>query len=219
MTSETVYESQRGLDESQARVLEDAWQEVEPATARKLLIAAVEAFAISGYHGTTTREIARRASMSPAGVYVHYRSKEELLYQICHIGHRHTLEMLRAASARGTDPAARLTAVISDFTAWQARYHTTARIIEYDLNCLSAEHYRAITAQRRQISQLIREILDSGVHDGMFDIDDVTGAARAVLSLGTDVARWYHTSTDGLQPEELGRFYASLALRMVRSLA
>ncbi|WP_309117844.1 helix-turn-helix domain-containing protein, partial [Saccharothrix sp.] len=59
-----------------------------------MLIAAAAAFAGRGYHATTTRDIAAQAGMSPAAVYIHYRSKEDLLFQISRIGHRRALEML-----------------------------------------------------------------------------------------------------------------------------
>ncbi|MGW3416419.1 helix-turn-helix domain-containing protein, partial [Streptomyces sp. NPDC000888] len=55
-----------------------AWAEVTPDAARRLLVAAVEAFAERGYHATTTRDIAGRAGMSPAALYIHYKTKEEL---------------------------------------------------------------------------------------------------------------------------------------------
>lgn len=38
------------------------WSEVTPDAARRLLVAAVEAFAERGYHATTTRDIAGRAA-------------------------------------------------------------------------------------------------------------------------------------------------------------
>jgi AcrR family transcriptional regulator len=46
------------------------------------LDAAVNAFAEKGFHGTTTRDIADAIGRSPAAIYVHHRSKEELLYLI-----------------------------------------------------------------------------------------------------------------------------------------
>ena len=48
----------------------------------RLARAAVDAFATKGFHGTTTRDISIAAGMSPAALYVHHRSKEELLFLI-----------------------------------------------------------------------------------------------------------------------------------------
>ena len=59
-----------------------------PDARTRLLAAAVDAFADRGFHGTTTRDIAAAAGMSPAALYVHHRSKEELLYLIAVAGHQ-----------------------------------------------------------------------------------------------------------------------------------
>ena len=69
----------------------DLWVDVEPPASRRLLLAALGAFAEHGYFATTTRDIAQRAGLSPAAVYVHYPSKAEMLAQICHRGHAEVL--------------------------------------------------------------------------------------------------------------------------------
>jgi AcrR family transcriptional regulator len=66
-------------------------------TRARLLEAAVTAFAEKGFHGTTTRDIAGAAGMSPAAVYVHHRSKEELLFLISREGHQQALDVVRDA--------------------------------------------------------------------------------------------------------------------------
>ena len=57
------------------------------STRERLVTAAVAAFSAHGFHATTTRNIAARAGMSPAAVYVHHASKEELLFAISRDGH------------------------------------------------------------------------------------------------------------------------------------
>lgn len=78
-----------------------AWAEVTPDAARRLLVAAVDAFAERGYHATTTRDIAGRAGMSPAALYIHYKTKEELLHRISRIGHDRALKIMRDAADSG----------------------------------------------------------------------------------------------------------------------
>jgi AcrR family transcriptional regulator len=194
--------------------LTEAWQEVQPDAARRLLAAAVDAFAARGYHGTTTRDIADRAGLSPAGVYVHFRSKEELLFRISLIGHRQTLRVVTEAAASAERPADQLRAVVRAQTEWQAGHHTTARVVEYELPSLSAEHRVEINGLRREINGVMRDVLERGAAAGELDVPDVAGTALALLSLVTDVARWY-PSTGRKSPERLGRLYADLALRMV----
>ncbi|MCX4822014.1 TetR/AcrR family transcriptional regulator [Streptomyces sp. NBC_01142] len=191
-----------------------AWGEVTPEAARKLLVAAVEAFAERGYHATTTRDIAGRAGMSPAALYIHYKTKEELLHRISRIGHDKALEILTAAAATEGTPAERLAEAVSSFVRWHAGRHTTARVVQYELDALSPDHRTEIMELRRSSDAVVRRILTEGVEAGEFDVPDVPGTTVAVLSLCIDVARWF--STQGRRtPDEVGALYADLVLRMV----
>jgi AcrR family transcriptional regulator len=184
------------------------------ATRARLLEAASSAFAERGFHGTTTRDIAAAAGMSPAAVYVHHKSKEELLHHISHRGHKRTLDMVRQAIGSAEDPPAQLAAVARTFAAHHAREHTSARVVNYELASLSEEHLAEIREMRRAIAAEIRAVVEHGVDAGVFVTPDPRMAATAVLSLGIDVARWYHD--DGAwSPDDVGDFYADLALRMV----
>ena len=192
----------------------EAWGDVTPDAARRLVIAAVEAFAERGYHATTTRDIAGRAGMSPAALYIHYKTKEELLYQISKVGHERSLAML--AEARDTEgtPAERLAAAVRAFVRWHAEYHTTGRIVQYELGALGPEHYREIVALRRQSEDAIRSIIKDGVTAGEFDVPEIPGTTLAVLSLCIDVARWFNVEGPRT-PDEVGALYADLVRRMV----
>ena len=195
----------------------EPWDDIEPAPARKLLVAAIEAFAVRGYHGTSTRDIAGAAGMSPAGMYVHYRTKEELLFRISRVGHERCRDMVRAAATRGgADPAGQLRAIIGDFAAWHAQHHTTARVIQYEHEQLSTDHQAIIVVLRREMESVVRGVLASGTARGEFDVPEIAGTALAMLSSGIDVARWYrddHSRT----PDDIGKLYGELAVRTVRA--
>src|SRR5437899_11851524 len=90
----------------------EAWGDITPDAARRLLVAAVEAFAERGYHATTTRDIAGRAGMSPAALYIHYKTKEELLHRISRIGHEKAIDVLRSAADGEGSPAERLSEAV-----------------------------------------------------------------------------------------------------------
>jgi AcrR family transcriptional regulator len=194
-------------------LLDEIWRAVTPDAARRMLIAAVHAFAGKGYHATTTRDIASLAGMSPAAVYIHYRSKEELLFNISLVGHQTSLTLL--SSIQGSDAVERLKNAVAAFAGWHAEYHTTARVVQYELGALSPEHHAEVAELRRQIEQQMRAYISDGVADGVFDVPDLKGATLAVLSLCIDVARWYQPSGKRT-PDEIGALYADLVLRMVR---
>jgi Tetracyclin repressor-like, C-terminal domain len=55
-----------------------------------------------------------------------------------------------------------------------------------------------------------------GIDEGAFAPVEVHRVVRAMLSLGVDQVRWYRTGRPG-SPEQLGDFYAELALGMAAS--
>ncbi|MBB5936326.1 TetR/AcrR family transcriptional regulator [Streptomyces zagrosensis] len=198
----------------QAQQSKEEWADVAPDAARRLVIAAVQAFAERGYHATTTRDIAGRAGMSPAALYIHYKTKEELLYQISLVGHRLALSILERPALAVGSPAERLADAVRSFVRWHAEHHTTARVVQYELDALGPEHRAEIVGMRRATDAAVRKIIEDGVRSGDFDVADVPGTTLAVLSLCIDVARWF--SDDGHRgPDEVGELYAGLALRMV----
>ncbi len=192
----------------------EPWEEVTPDAARRLLVAAVEAFAERGYHATTTRDIAGRAGMSPAALYIHYKTKEELLHRISRIGHDRALSILRTAAGGEGGAAERLADAVSSFVRWHAGRRTTARVVQYELDALGPEARAEILALRRQVDAEVRGIVEDGVASGEFDVPDVQGTTLAILSLCIDVARWFNIEGPRT-PDEVGALYAGLVLRMV----
>lgn len=182
--------------------------------AARLREAAIEAFAENGYGGTTTRQIATRLDMSPAAMYPHYKSKEELLYAISYEGHDLALQVAQDADIPGADATTRLVSVIGRFAGWQARHHRRARVIQYELNALDHDHYRAITGLRRQTTQVVRDVVDAGLESGEFTIPDAEGVTLALMSLCVDICRWYPSGRYN-EPDAISTLYADLALRLV----
>lgn len=183
-------------------------------TRARLLSAAVDAFSAKGFHGTSTRDIAAAAGMSPAAVYVHHKSKEELLHLISTSGHQVTLDIVRSARETSDDAVTQLRTFARDFAAHHARSHVVARVVNYELAALTPEHYAEVREIRRAIAADVRQLIADGVGAGVFRSTDPAMTATALLSLGVDIARWYRE--EGVwTPDAVGDFYAGLALRMV----
>lgn len=184
-------------------------------TVTRLFAAAADAFSAKGFHGTTTRDIAGRAGLSPAGVYVHFASKEDLLHQLSREGHEVARDALAAAAAEARTPTGALRAMIGRFARWHAEQHQVARIVQYEFRHLTSEHQHDVLALRREIDAVVQGVVEDGVASGEFDVADPRTTTLAVLSLVVDVARWYHPGIKRTTPEQIGRTYATLALRLV----
>lgn len=193
--------------------LDDGVLSTSKAAAR-IRAAAIEAFAEKGYGGTTTRDIAARLGLSPAAMYPHYKSKEELLYAITYEGHVRCVEVLTAADHADDSAAVRLRSVVGAFSGWHATHHARGRVVQYELTALSPEHYRTVIGLRRDISRIVKRIVRAGAEDGSFVVPDVEGVTLAINSLCVDVCRWF-PSGGITEPEAVADLYSELALRLV----
>jgi hypothetical protein len=101
---------------------------------------------------------------------------------------------------------------------WHARFHTLARVCQYELQSLDADRLDVVRDIRRRFQRELERILDAGSQAGDFEVADGHGTARAILSLGIDVARWF-TGRGAMRPEDLAQLHVTLALRMVGSSA
>jgi AcrR family transcriptional regulator len=209
-TAEDLAEDQRLRDDSP-----DLWSEDLADVARRLLTSAVRCFAKNGYHATTTRDISVGVGLSPAALYVHFESKELVLFEIMRAGHEQALAYVQDPAVLATESSAdRLRAIISRYTAWHARHHVAARVCQFELAALTAEHYEEILDLRHKTNEFFRDAVTRGVADRSFAPVDVKRVTRAMLSLSIDLVRWYRL--DGSDsPDQLGEFYADLALKLV----
>ncbi|MCD9154602.1 TetR/AcrR family transcriptional regulator [Aeromicrobium duanguangcaii] len=188
------------------------------STRERLLAAAVEAFATSGFAGTTTRDIASRAGMSPAAVYVHHATKEDLLFEISRRGHQSAVEIIEGASRRSQDPVVRVRTMVEEFSRWHAVNSRVGRIVQYEFDALTPEHRAEIAEYRRAIEALMREALEAGVEAGVMTVSDTKGTSLALLSLSIDLVRWYHPG-GSTTPDDIAALHGELAVRMVGATA
>ncbi len=185
-------------------------------TAVRIMLAAADAFADRGFHATTTRDIASRAGLSPAGVYVHFASKEVLLFELSRRGHLRARDLLVDAADQAPTPTEALRALIGGFSRWHAEHHELGRIVQFEFRHLSPEHREAVLGLRKEIDSVVAGVLRDGVEAGEFEVDDVPGTALALLSMAIDVARWYAPDVRRT-PADIETSYGALAVRLVRS--
>ncbi|MDR7300866.1 TetR/AcrR family transcriptional regulator [Haloactinomyces albus] len=214
--SDTSPHGERALDPRLADESPALWQDVFGEVAQGLLTSAVRCFATRGFHATTTRDITSAVGLSPAALYVHFSSKEHILFEITRAGHNSSLAALE--EAEGEDATSYLRALVARFVVWHARHHVAGRVSQYELSALTPEHYKEVLELRRQSTMIFRKAVTRGIEEGSFTVVDVHRVVRAMLSLGVDLVRWYRID-DTDSPEQLGEFYADLALSMTKSRA
>jgi AcrR family transcriptional regulator len=180
--------------------------------------AALDLFERDGYDAATMRGLADAVGIKAASLYNHFRSKEDILWDLIQRAFAE-LEQGRMASMEGLgpskdDPRAQLDAFYRAHIRFHAVNRASAEVINRQFRSLSPARFASSIALRDQYQRHLQGILLDGVSCGAFAVPDVRVATFSLLEMGMAVATWYRP--DGaLGLDEMCDIYAHLAAKLV----
>lgn len=190
-------------------------QPADNAVARMVLNAAVATISARGYHGTSVRDIAVVAGVSPGTLYNYFGSKQTLLATLMCRAMDVLIEASRQAlRAASPHPAARLDALVDAHVRVHAVSGRESLIGNSELRSLDSKHLRQVIGKRDEQQRLFDEVVADGVEQGLFQVADSRIAARYVVTACTAVAVWYR-SQGGINVNELVRHYQNLSRQLL----
>lgn len=183
--------------------------------AQALLDASLRTFRAVGYHGSSVRDIAKAAGVTPAAVYHHYDSKQALLRAIMvQAMEDNVAAVSRAVEEHDGDPAAQLSALVATIVRYHAAHPDEAFVGNFELRSLEGESRAAVVALRDREEDMLTAVITAGASCGVFDGPYPKQAARAIIAMASSVAGWFRP--DGpLTAEEVTEQYVFLALKLV----
>lgn len=177
------------------------WRVYSGQRISRILAAALEAFAEKGYHGTTTRQLAESCGLSVPGIYHHYRSKQDILFDLMMVVIDEAIERCRyALEDAGTSPSEQFDAMVESLLRFHMNRQRGAVLSANELRNLTPEHRAPYIARRDELQRMLDVIVSDGVESGAFLASYPADASRAITSLCLGVAVWY--VADGELPED-----------------
>jgi AcrR family transcriptional regulator len=180
-----------------------------------ILKAAIAVMAEHGYHGTSVRDIAERAELSPAAIYYHFTSKQDVLATIMERGIERLLMRTRTALAEaGEAPQDRLRAIVEVQVLFHLESQGATLLGTSELRALDEPLRGKHKAKRLQQQRLFDQVVGEGVAQGAFTTALPREAARAIVVMCTGVASWF-SPRGKLSRDQVVQRYQRLALDMV----
>ena len=180
-------------------------------TRDRILKEAARLFTEKGYEATSIQDLAEALGLSKAALYHHFRSKEEILYEISRLALEGLIQAGQKALAE-PDPKEALRL----FMEAHARYFEE----NYDFFVTMLQGIKSLSPAKREATIRLRDrheanlraILERGMAQGAFRPVEVARAGRAVLSLLSWMIRWFKPGGP-MRAEEVARGYWDLAVR------
>lgn len=166
-----------------------------------ICLAALRCFTVSGFHGTSIRQIAAEAGLSVPGIYHHYPSKSAVLVALCEAAMDELLTASRAAIAGGRTTLERFDRLVACLVRFHAEYGEIAFVTYSEIRSLPDDARERHLQARRDEQALVTELVEQGVAEGVFAAPSPREAARAVSTLCLGVSQWYRASGELTVPE------------------
>lgn len=187
---------------------------ISPLSARKeeILAQARRLMSERGYVATSMRDLAEALEIKPASLYSHYRSKEEMLWEIA-------LECARAFHEQVL-PLASLSTSASERLGQMIRKHVEVVIELREASTIFFSEWRHLEPERKSIySRYIKEyeaafmaVIEQGVLMKEFREVQPAFAAYTILSSGNWVHRWFRPDRN-TSAEEIAEEISEINLR------
>jgi AcrR family transcriptional regulator len=186
-------------------------ERAEVPTQRQIYEAAVRLMYELGYHGTSTRAIAREVGIESSSLYYHYPSKQDILVDIMTRNMRQLIADVEVAVDGLPNATERLRAAIIAHVRFECAGRMQSFVTDSEIRALEPDNRQAIINLRDQYEQIFQRILEEGVATARFAIPDIRLTVLALMAICTGVSTWYQP--DGrLGPEEIAKRYADLVV-------
>ncbi|MFI5045126.1 MAG: TetR/AcrR family transcriptional regulator [Acidimicrobiales bacterium] len=166
-----------------------------------IMRAAVVVIGEHGFDGASTRDMAARAGVSVAALYHHFPSKLGLLTEFLDEAYDITLSRLDrrldgvegAADRLGTAVATLIWTHLHDEFAQMASIVAFREYVQ-----LKPADRAAVEVRRQALLDRFESIVDEGVAEGTFEVDDPREAARAIVTLSSSLVGVFAETDDDL---------------------
>lgn len=193
-----------------------SWRHSQPLAIDRPLQGAMDCFVQYGYHGTSIREIAKRAGLSVPGVYHHYASKASMLVALLDLTMNELIARCEAARSEGATASERFGLLVAALTVHHADRRELSFIGGSEVRSLTPSERRRHTSMRRQVQEMLEAETTQAVSDGHFLTPIPQPTARAIIAICRAIPDWFSPSGP-LKAEDLAAMYVRLAYLQVEA--
>lgn len=180
----------------------------------RILESAIELFYARGYENTTLDAVAERLSVTKPFIYSYFRSKTELLGDICGRGINASLDAIKTVSTMRLSATQKLQLLGSEFVSAVLRHQKAIAIFSREEKNLAPADFNRISNMRREFDHKLSALLEQGMQAGEFHISDARVAALAIGGMVSWAYVWYRPNGRLTLPDLAGSI-AELILSMV----
>jgi AcrR family transcriptional regulator len=176
---------------------------------------AARLFAERGYHATSIQDLSDATGLQRGALYHYIEKKRDLLYSI----HERFIDPLlaeaREIEARQEPPDVAIMELAHALMNVISTYHDQVTVFLHEWNTIADEpEWKEVRKSRREFEAIIQRVVERGVSEGMFKIDDVRLATLAFIGMINYSYQWYRPGGRA-NPDRVADVFGSIFLNGV----
>ncbi len=182
---------------------------------QKIIDAAIRLFAKKGFTATSIRDIANESGLASSALYYYVNNKNKLLRMIMEKYLQQIIDVANERISTCTTPSQKLQELVHLHVELHGKERFVALVVDTEYRSLEGEDRERIRALRKEYEAYWHNVLQEGVKDSSFQIQEVKLATYALLEMCTGVVHWF-TPNKEQSIEQVGNRFAEMALNLVR---
>ena len=156
----------------------------------QLLGKAVQLFLKHGYEKTSMRDLAKAVGIQAPGIYYHFKSKKDILYQINQESWQKFNELILNEAKEIADPEEKIKLYIRNMIIYQFKLGQTTLILD---DSTPVKYIRERKTQEREVFNFLRDTLrELAEIKGIQKTTDPTVGAFTLYSMVARIYKWYN---------------------------
>ncbi len=179
--------------------------------AQEIYLTAAQMFVEKGVESTSLTDIGNALSITKAGLYYYFESKQELLYRIVELGLDNVQKEVLNPARAIENAEARLKFIIYNHARLAAEGNHAVIIVSHEMNSLSFAQRESVLSRRREYFDFVRDTLIEIQSSAKLNNIDMTTATFTLFGMILWLSRWYRANGK-LSVEEVCENVCAMAL-------
>ncbi len=152
---------------------------------RRAILAAAKVFALKGFHGATTEDIATELGIQQGSLYYYFKSKEQALQEVCEFGMKDYVARMRGLCQLDVPVQQTLKSVIDAHLSNYRNQYSAMKVHNDQRLYLSKDRRVLIKKLGTEYRTLLEDLLRKGIEAGLLRNDiDTHFVAYSIIGLG-----------------------------------
>ncbi len=171
---------------------------------------ATDLFKVKGYAATSMRDIASQVGIEAASIYSHLKSKEQILIKICFRMGQEFMDGIKEVQNTNLPIEEKFKQAIISHVNIIASDIAASAVFWNEWRHLSEPLLSDFVEMQRAYEQAFKSLIDEGVSEGVFEVQDTSFTVMAMLSSLNGIQKWHNYT---LPPDELNKAFAHIFLK------